>query len=99
MLQKIYPNPILNVFKLLISSLYLKKDWNKPYFEISSVLFSDFNEITYWKIELTVSTTTNDATTNGTSSLIIKINQTPINGQCMLSDSNGVAFQTYFTIS
>ena len=75
-------------------------DWTNPYFEISSVLFNDFSKITYWKIELTVFTTTPDQVTeNGTSSLILKINQTPYNGTCFLSNSNGIAFQTYFKIN
>ena len=75
-------------------------DWTNPYFEVSSVLFNDFRDITYWKVELTVFTTTLDKVTeNGTSSLILKINQTPFNGTCLISQSNGIAFQTYFTIN
>jgi len=76
-------------------------NWTNPYFEISSVLFNDFKKITYWKIELTVfaTATLDQVTENGTSSLILKINQTPYNGTCVLSNSNGIAFQTYFTIN
>ncbi len=43
-------------------------------------------------------TITNDMITNGTSSLILKINQPPYNGICLLDNLEGTALQTYFTI-
>lgn len=54
---------------------------------------------TYWKVELTVSTTTNGVTTNGTNSIILKRNQVPYNGMCSLQNSTGYALQTMFVIN
>lgn len=63
------------------------------------MLFSDYKQVTYWRIDFTVYTTTSGVITNGTSSLTLKINQPPYNGFCSLSNSNGIAFHTYFTVS
>ncbi len=75
-------------------------DRNAPNFEISSVLFNVYKNVTFWKVELTVFTIlTNGITTNGTSSLILKINQAPYNGICVLNNSTGMALETYFILN
>lgn len=54
---------------------------------------------TYWKIALTASTLTDDnALLNGTNEIILKTNQAPYNGTCLVDIFDGIALETNFTV-
>jgi hypothetical protein len=54
---------------------------------------------TYWKIELTVDTTVNNEILTGVGSIILKTNQPPYNGSCIVFNHTGYPLETNFTIT
>lgn len=62
-------------------------------------MFQNYSTTTYWKIELLIETIVNNVKTNGSNELILKTNQLPYNGTCLLSNLTGYALDTYFIIN
>lgn len=72
---------------------------NTTFLEISSLLFRNFSNTTYWKIEATVDTTVNGQIMNGVGHVILKTNQPPYNGTCTISNTTGYPLETNFTVN
>lgn len=62
-------------------------------------LFSSNPQTFRWKVEFTISTTSQTTgITIGKSSLIVQVNQMPKHGQCSISHTEGYSAETEFTI-
>ena len=72
--------------------------WSTANLTISCLMFQKYSSVFYWKIEMTVLTTTDSVIKSGKSELILKINQVPFNGTCDIDQLNGLALETSFTI-
>ncbi len=63
-------------------------------------MFSLYPDVSRWKIEFTATTSSlNGGLAEGSSSLVIEINQLPKNGTCTIFPMNGIAAVTNFTIN
>lgn len=65
---------------------------------VSNLLFKLKPDILLWKISLTISSLQDDILSNGTSDLLIKKNEPPLNGTCFVDKNKGYALETYFLI-
>jgi hypothetical protein len=61
---------------------------------ISSFFFRSYSYQNFFKIKLNVTTSSSSASKE----LILKINQSPLNGTCELNTITGVSFVTNFTV-
>ena len=61
-------------------------------------MFRNNSNVTYWKIESTVDTSSNDEIKTGTGFIILKTNQPPYNGTCTAFNTTGYPLETNFTI-
>ena len=64
------------------------------------LLFHDYPNTTYWKVELLTDTISNGEIKSGVGRLVMKTHQSPYNGSCHLSTNvtTGYALETNFTI-
>lgn len=64
------------------------------------MLFLDYPNTTYWKVELTAETISNGVPKSGTGTIVLKTNQPPYNGTCtVISSLRGYALESNFTIN
>lgn len=65
---------------------------------VSNKIFKLMPDILLWKISFTITSLQNGILSNGTSDLLIKINELPYNGKCSVDKNKGYALETYFLI-
>ena len=65
---------------------------------MSSLVFKHNSNTTYWKIEVNVDTTVNDEVMTAVGSMVLKTNQPPYNGSCVVYNNTGEALSTNFSI-
>jgi len=61
---------------------------------ISSLFFSAFSNLKFLKVQLNAVTSSSSASKE----IILKMNQSPLNGTCEVNKLNGIAFETNFTV-
>ena len=66
---------------------------------ISSIVFQLYGKCLYWKVDFQIQTFKYGIWLNTTTSMILKINQAPINGTCSVDLLEGYALSTLFTIT
>jgi len=64
-------------------------------------LFKHFSNGSFWKVDFIVNYNddNNNKTSTGMSSLILKTNSLPLNGECKVDLLQGISLLTYFTIA
>ena len=62
-------------------------------------MFKNYPTVTFWKVELIVTTIIKDRSVNGSNKLILKTNQVPYNGSCQVYPLEGIALDTNFTVN
>ena len=66
---------------------------------VSSIVFQLYGKCLYWKVDFQIQTFKYGIWLNTTTSMILKINQAPINGTCFVDLLEGYALSTLFTIT
>ena len=60
-----------------------------------ATLFHNYSKVLYWRVDFIVV----NQVGSGMSSLILKKNQLPINGYCLVSPTNGISLLTLFSVT
>jgi len=82
-----------------ITDQYFVTNYTSNTIQISSLLFHAYENTTYWKVMLLTDTIIGNQKKSGTGVIILKTNETPYNGSCIITtNTTGYALESNFTV-